>query len=423
VEQATGYHFYTLGFLMMAICAARRAEERFTDVEEHVHRAFRAGAAFRQPDGRWPLIGDVDSARSIPVHYADFWEFSSLCHVGAVLYNDSALKVGRAPGEELLWLFGCEGVRAWHAMPEAPLARRTHLEQSGYALATDGTEWLLFDAGPVAAGLYSDATPSAAHGHLDALQVLYSADGGPVLVDGGMPYYFRSREWVRHFRGSAAHNTLEIEGIAPAREAGQLAWSHVRQRPSLIADLREDVWLAHATAHWDKQCVIERHVLCLPGKGLWIADWIELDRERTVRWHWQLAPWTEIEAGPTSLDIGASGRRLRLKATGTQPVIQQIVDASPGRPQSWIAPGYGSIEPSQSLVIEASSMSILLLTSIARRHAPVAISRKSMKLAPVGNMISMRSITYQSGSLQWRIGDEQEECVPEELLSSTGVRR
>ena len=58
-----------------------------------LHKAYRAGMAFRPPNGRWPAIGDVDSARSIPVHHDDFWKFDSLCSVGAVLFDDPLLKV------------------------------------------------------------------------------------------------------------------------------------------------------------------------------------------------------------------------------------------------------------------------------------------------------------------------------------------
>ena len=49
----------------------------------------------------------------------------------------------------------------------------TVLKDAGYAIAQKEGDWLLFDAGPIAAGLHSDATPSAAHGHADTLQVLY----------------------------------------------------------------------------------------------------------------------------------------------------------------------------------------------------------------------------------------------------------
>jgi len=178
VEQATGYHFYTLGFLALAIAAARAEGARLDELEPVVHRAFRTGAALEQPDGRWPAIGDVDSARSIPVFHEDFWDFRSLCSLGAALFDDGDLKVdGAEPGEELYWLLGCEGVESWTRLPTAEPNRRAVLADSGYAVARRDGDWLLFDAGPIAHGLHPDGTPSTAHGHADALQVLYFSEG------------------------------------------------------------------------------------------------------------------------------------------------------------------------------------------------------------------------------------------------------
>ena len=143
-------------------------------------------------------------------------------------------------------------------------------------MATDGNDWLLFDAGPIADGLHADATPSTAHGHLDTLQVLYFAGGRDMLIDPGMPNYFGDREWVRHFRSAAAHNTIEIEGVSLAKDVGRLEWSLVANRPRLQANFNDDARLASGRVVldaqgtvWSSRVVLERNLLCLPGRGLW----------------------------------------------------------------------------------------------------------------------------------------------------------
>ncbi|MFG0335965.1 MAG: heparinase II/III family protein, partial [Maioricimonas sp. JB049] len=220
VEQATGYHYFSLGFLALAVDAARKACEPMYELESVVHQAFRTGLALRRPDGRWPAIGDIDSARAIPVCPDDFWDFNGLCSLGAALFEDETLKPeDSSPGEELFWLLGSDGVAVWQRLNPAASTKSTVLEEAGYAIASDGDDWMLFDAGPLAHGLFADGTPSSAHGHLDTLQVLYVAGGQPVLVDAGMPWYFGDADWVRHFRGAAAHNIVEIEGVALARNA------------------------------------------------------------------------------------------------------------------------------------------------------------------------------------------------------------
>ncbi|MEO1998368.1 MAG: heparinase II/III family protein, partial [Planctomycetaceae bacterium] len=281
VEQATGYHFFSLGFLTMAIVAARQEGMPLERVEPAVHRAFRTGILFQQPDGRWPAIGDVDSARAIPVHHDDFWDFGSLCSLGGVLFGDPQLKrPDSQPGEELYWLLGGDGIDHFNTIETTQPDGFTHLPESGYAIARQGGDWLCLDAGPVGHGLHADGTPSTAHGHLDTLQVLYCQGSRPVLIDPGMPFYFGDREWVRHFRSPVAHNTLEIDGLPLAQDAGRLEWSHVKPRPELLAENADGIWMARARIAWATGITLERYVACVPGFGLWVADVIELDRPR-----------------------------------------------------------------------------------------------------------------------------------------------
>src|SRR5262249_53558442 len=263
VEQATGYHFFTLGFLAHALATSRRIGEPLEELQPLIARAFSAGAAFIQPDGLWPEIGDVDSARSLPVLPENFWDFSSLYGLGAVLCERTDFStLAAAPGAELYWLEGAAGIQqaadllaaAHGARAASPGGEQNRAGSSmrtcrlrvpadaGYAIRPVGegpaADWLLFDCGPIADGLYEDGTPSTAHGHADVLQVLLHLRGKPVLVDSGMPFYFGPRDWVDHFRGASAHTTVEIEGLPVVRHSGRLGWSHVSKSMQLAG--RED---------------------------------------------------------------------------------------------------------------------------------------------------------------------------------------
>lgn len=368
VEQATGYHFYTLGFLSLAVVASRAEGDPLEGLEPVVHQAYRAGAALRGPDGRWPAIGDVDSARSIPVFHKDFWDFTSLCSLGAALFDDRELKLSSTdPGEEVYWLLGCEGVASWERLAENNSPTCAVLEESGYAVARREGDWLLFDAGPVAEGLHADATPSTAHGHADTLQVLFQLAGKPVLIDPGMPFYCGSPQWVGHFRSPAAHNTLEIEGVSVARPVGRLDWSHVAPRPRLDANLSDEVWLARGRAEWACGVVVERYLLGLPTHGIWIADWIETDRPRRVRWFWQLPTETVRRAESTSSHACVvEGEGIALATwSASVPIHARIERAAQNSAVAWNAPGYGMLSAGQRVCHEAEGASrFLVLTYI-----------------------------------------------------------
>ena len=384
VEQATGYHFYTLGFLSLAIGAARRAGEPMAKLEVDVHRAYHAGALLRQSDGRWPALGDVDSARSIPVHSNDFWDFGSVCALGSVLFDDPELKAASSePGEETYWLCGCDGLETWSALHATTLPDVSVLDDSGYAVARTGDDWLLFDAGPIADGLHADATPSTAHGHADALQVLYCMNGKPVLIDSGIPFYFGSSEWVKHFRGVASHNTLEIEGACPARHVGQLGWSHVAARPRLDANFSTDAWLARGRAEWSPDVVVERHLLALPGRGIWIADWIQTDRPRTVRWYWHLAAEAMCPEGNGHQQNNGHGNRIQLLTWNETESLKTNIDtAAKDSPVGWESTGFGRLRAGQRLRNEAVvSGSAVFVTFVGTKPICTRIALKGHQVA------------------------------------------
>ena len=420
VEQATGYHFFTLGFLSLAIAAARNEKSPLTELERVVHRAYLAGAALRQPDGRWPAIGDVDSARSIPVLPDEFWDFRSMCSLGAVLFDEAKLKLpDTCPGEELYWLLGCGGVKAWYELRDEPFPKSTVLNESGYAVArSDAGDWLLFDAGPIANGLHADATPSTAHGHADALQVLYMHAGKQLLVDPGIPSYAGSRYWVDYFREATAHNTFEIEGVPLARTAGRLAWSHVAKRPQLDANLSEEAWLARGCVEWGLGVIVERYLLVLPGKGLFIADWIKTDQTCRVRWFWQLPAGTvqHLEKNdPHSCIVKGDGGTI---ATWADSVCLdcRLETADDHSPVAWQAPGYGEIQSGQRVYHEAEvTRNALVATYVGPAPVPFEVIVRGRGLACSDDVDwqrnESRNLRDSSGSaVAWRIQTDPEFC-------------
>ena len=81
-----------------------------------------------------------------------------------------------------------------------------------------GSSQLFIDAGPQGA-------LTAGHGHADALSVQLIADGRPVLIDPGtFCYVCPERD---RFRGTAAHNTEQVDGRDQAQPAGPFGWNNL----------------------------------------------------------------------------------------------------------------------------------------------------------------------------------------------------
>lgn len=411
VEQATGYHYYTLGFLLLVWAAAGPNEPRLAEFPSLLRRAVQAGAAFEQPQGRWPAIGDVDSARSVPVQPDDFWDFRGLATLGAQMCGlPRPASSGALAGEETYWLRGCAGVRHARELGAAAPPAVVVLPSAGYALArstgkTHG-DWLCLDAGPIADGLFADDTPSVAHGHLDTLQLLYTAGGRPVLVDGGMPHYYGESSWLEFFRGTGGHNTLAIEGAPVAQAAGRLGWHSVRDRASLDAHLADDAWLLRASLDLSPQAQVERLVLAVPGQGLWVADYVRTDGPRRVTWNWNLArsaDHLEVDRDARRARLPYEGGTLDVTASGAYQVRLDLPQDD--RPAGWVCPEYGARSAIRRVVCESTvDGEFLMLTTLRQAPCAASMRRGDFGLAdPEMPTACDTSATPADASVVWRL--------------------
>ena len=74
----------------------------------------------------------------------------------------------------------------------------------------------------------------AAHGHADALSFTLSVGGEEFLIDPGTYAYHTQERWRRYFRGTAAHNTVRIDGLDQSVPGGNFMWlRHARSACSL----------------------------------------------------------------------------------------------------------------------------------------------------------------------------------------------
>jgi uncharacterized heparinase superfamily protein len=64
----------------------------------------------------------------------------------------------------------------------------------------------------------------AAHGHADALAFTMSVAGKEILVDPGTYSYHTLPRWRNYFRGTAAHNTVVVDGKNQSVIGGNFMW-------------------------------------------------------------------------------------------------------------------------------------------------------------------------------------------------------
>ncbi|MEQ8661996.1 MAG: heparinase II/III-family protein, partial [Gammaproteobacteria bacterium] len=237
---------------------------------------------------------------------------------------------------------------------------------------------VVFDCGPVGRGN---------HGHLDALSFEYFAGGQALVVDPGRCTYDESGEqnWRVRFRGTAAHNTVEVDGRDQTRyeyvekygkfrltgRGAECELHHVLEGPGGK--------LVSASVHSHEYTAVHRRDLFLAAAGyLLIVDRLHDAVPRDYALRFQLAPAAQGQVQLTSGDAGVSvtapGLVLHQLA-----VPRAVMTVEP----SWVAPTYGERLPAPRLrsdvratratfvtVLAPDTLSALTLTAL---HAPAGV--------------------------------------------------
>ena len=244
LEQAVCYQQLVLDFLLLALLAGRSADERFSAAyEQRLAAMLEFLASIMDAGGHVPMVGDSDDAAVTRLAQSpDSCPYRSLLASGAILFGSGALraKAGKLD-DKTRWLFGSHAEELFNRAdePQTLLPPRRAFPGGGYYVLGCDFETrdeirLVADAGPL--GYRS----IAAHGHADALAFTLSLGGLEFLIDPGTYAYHGGGIWRAYFRGTAAHNTLRIDGIDQSEAGGDFMW--VRQ-----ARARCDVWESSAT--------------------------------------------------------------------------------------------------------------------------------------------------------------------------------
>jgi hypothetical protein len=311
-ECSTHYHLLVLRSFLGARENARRFGLRFPDeFDEHLERACEFALHCHRPDGDIPALSDSDTGS-----YADLLELAaSLFGRPDFLYAATAGAQGTPPDRRYVG-FGAGGY----------FVQRSGWGGNGTPFAAE--RFLIFDCGPLGAG---------GHGHYDLLSFEAAAGGRPLLVDPGRFTYSEvpPPNWRRWFKGTAAHNTVCIDGVdqTPYRRRkpkGPVAEGRLLGRLSAPG---LDVLLGEARSP-SYEAVHTRRIALVADEYWLVEDCIKGDRPHRYDLRFHLAPdaW-----GATEVTGGDGGAVVR--APGVAIVVHGPHE--PRLEEGWYAPEYG----------------------------------------------------------------------------------
>jgi hypothetical protein len=354
-EQASYYHRYTTDFYTHLLILSRlngeavalELEERLTALLDHL-------MYIERPDGTTPLYGDDDGGRLLMIDERAANDFRASLSTGAALFARADYKfvAGVEVSEETLWLLGPKGCETFDALAaQTPAETSRAFADGGYYLMRDGwsreSNYLLIDGGPHGSLNY-------AHAHADALAFDLTSRGRALMVDPGTYNYTGVTGMREHFRGSAAHNTLTLDGQSSSVPAGPFSWQQV-------AKISTHAWMSRERFDYFEASHDGYERLASPAKHtrgmLFIKGdyWMMLDRVAATgahlcELHFQFAP----DAAPV-LESEAED--------GGVPVLRERAEGLPGleiflfgeggewrETPGWVSECYRERKPAPALV-------------------------------------------------------------------------
>jgi len=213
-EQSAYYHVYALDFFLLYRLLAkppRTYDARLVSMAEYLD-------ALLGVSGYLPLIGDDDGGRLFHPYGERAGFGRATMATCSVLFNRPEWLRGSGDlYEQAAWWLGTEVLSA----PTAPPAPRVSrfFSDSGVAVMAADDVHLVVKAGPFGVG-------SGGHSHSDVLSLTARAGSREILIDPGTFTYMADPAERNRFRGSAAHNTVRIDGRDQAVPGGPFRWNH-----------------------------------------------------------------------------------------------------------------------------------------------------------------------------------------------------
>lgn len=323
-EASTDYHAIALRSFLGAIANARWAALRVPPVLlERVSSACDVAMHMQRPDGITPALSDGDEA-----------DFGSLFACAADLLDRT----------DLHWVAsaGLHGHPPAQRLVSFPLGGY-HVQRSGWGdrdRRYADEHWCIFDCGPLGDG---------GHGHYDQLAVVMAARGTPLVVDPGRFTYDPSSPWRQWFKGTAAHNTVCVDGLdqipfRPGKPKGPVSGARLVGRLT-----RDGLDLLRGCVESPSYDAVHTRTLAFIDDDYWIVhDRVQAPTTHTYEARWHL-PATA--SGHVQIEVGTGQTTVWTpQCTLVVPAGCGTVELEPG----WVSPTYGTKLPAPVVVVRAA---------------------------------------------------------------------
>ena len=380
IEQSSYYHVYALDMLLFHTILTKPGQSytaKLVRMAEYLDALMGASRSL-------PFFGDDDGGRFFhPYGARNQFGRATLATCGAVLDRAEWIVDSNDFNEQAIWWLGprnvrpceCKKQRASRLFPGAGMA----------VMASEGSQCII-DAG-------SFGPFRGGHSHADTLSIVARSGSEELLIDPGTYTYVGDPKWRDMFRGTAAHNTIRLQGLDQAEPAGAFGW---RNPPQVTLQ----AW--HSDEHQDyldadcryREFRHRRRVCFLKPQLLFILDEIEGD-EIDAEQFWHTTGRIEMLT-PGCFALTGGGTLVLALAGAT-------VDLTEGGEFGWRSRAFGSKEPTPVIVSRRHGRQSLQFGATLAFSSPTCPSTLTLARVPNGIRVDLDgaakvSVTFSQSS-------------------------
>ena len=290
VQHSLNYHRVMMDDLLWAIQLGRINNHPLPDIvtDRFARAAAWLGEMLDPDSGRVPNYGSNDGANILPLACCDYLDYRPAVQAASILTDNCPCLPAGPWDEKALWLFGPELLES----PARPIVRKPEFAapDGGYYILRGPNSWAM-----TRCHTYRDR-PSQA----DMLHVDLWYKGVNVLRDAGSYMYYCPEPWKHYFHSTAAHNTIEIDGLDQMTKGPRFLWFHwTASAAARFAPLGDRGGVLEARHHGYRRLpgqVVHERIIRRTGDIYAIEDTITSSGSRThqavMRWRLCHGDWS-----------------------------------------------------------------------------------------------------------------------------------
>lgn len=342
-ELADSYHLFTLEFFLLAAAEATRIGQPFTEAYHGaLRRMVEAVWLWSDATGHLPPFGDDDEGFALELDPDRSRRTAWLFAAGRALVGAEVPVRAPLPATAQ-WL-------GFAAPPCPDPDRPADLgdPEAGRFVLTErrgrpDERYLAIDASP-------HGFPSlAAHAHADALSFVLHLGGRPVIADPGTYCYHTERTWRNYFRGTRAHNTVEVDGREQSDPIGAFAWRNQAVARVLKYELNtriREVSAEHGGYERLPEPVTHRRTWHWDLQGITVIDELRGSGRHEAAWRLHLHP--DVQARIDGSTVWMDTPSGRLKVTLEGPLVLELSRGADDA--GWYSDGLGRKRPCLTII-------------------------------------------------------------------------